>query len=226
MIYSISRKFLYIHNPKTAGMSITKCIQPKNHDDMNENINFPWHMPSVDINNILIFNNIDTNDWFKFSFVRNPWDRVSSIYKFFVLNKKEREKPHNKKRAGFFNLINPRLNRNIHFMKTVDDKKIIDDSCKDVNDFDTFIECYDLFGLSDYEMFFDNKNNQIINNIYKFEELQKSWNIIKSKIKVYDELPHLHKSSGKEYKNYYSDKSIEIINNKFKWTIENFNYNY
>lgn len=83
---SIKNRFLFIHIPKTAGTAIEKtleddsCICKRNQfDEQNRGFRSPL--------NHLTFRQIITGDfipgqeltkYFKFTFVRNPWDRVVS----------------------------------------------------------------------------------------------------------------------------------------------------
>lgn len=63
-------KCIFIHVPKTAGVSVAKSLLGK---------------PTVHwsaLNCRLIFGKEDFNNYFKFSFVRNPFTRLISAYEF------------------------------------------------------------------------------------------------------------------------------------------------
>lgn len=68
-----SRK-IFIHNPKTGGTSIIKILNFHNHN----NKRF-IHMTTYDA--ATIFQNT-WNNYYSFGFVRNPWDRMVSLYHY------------------------------------------------------------------------------------------------------------------------------------------------
>lgn len=68
-------KALFVHIPKTGGTSVKEafasvvpCITPQ------------WHMTVKDFASCLSAEEI--RDFYKFAFVRNPWDRAVSAYEF------------------------------------------------------------------------------------------------------------------------------------------------
>lgn len=68
-------KFVFFHNPKTAGMSATEILG----FETNSNGRF-IHMPVDDAKE-----HIFQSEWpayYSFAFVRNPWDRIVSLYSY------------------------------------------------------------------------------------------------------------------------------------------------
>jgi hypothetical protein len=65
----IGGNFVFIHVPKTAGMSITKALGGRSG-------NVPLHVPRSHIK----------TEVFTFGFVRNPWQRLVSLYRFLYAN--------------------------------------------------------------------------------------------------------------------------------------------
>jgi hypothetical protein len=100
MILSHQKKFIYIHIYKVAGMSIRSALQP--FDEMSKK-EFPWyenikfdlgqrfkflsgwaldHIKAKQVKKYLapeVYNN-----YYKFTFVRNPWDWQVSLYHFML----------------------------------------------------------------------------------------------------------------------------------------------
>ena len=70
-------KLIYIHIPKTGGTSLKKAIY--------------GYYPKGDHQKWGVVKEVSAATWdtyFKFSFVRNPWDWVYSIYSFYRMGKK------------------------------------------------------------------------------------------------------------------------------------------
>ncbi len=66
-----------------------------------------------------------------------------------------------------------------------------------------------------------------LNFIGRFETLEKDFNLICSKIGIpYKKLSHLNKSKHNHYQEYYNEKTIEIIRQKYQKEIEMFGYRY
>lgn len=91
MVLSDTKKFLFIHIPKTAGTSIKQVLQPYGVTDyfgysrgleqyIQARGRFPPHLSYVGAANLLT---VDLSSYYKFTFVRNPWDRYVSMYEYF-----------------------------------------------------------------------------------------------------------------------------------------------
>ena len=85
MIISDSKKFIFIHIPKTAGTSIAAALRQYQNPKCNA-----LHSNSFDRKHPTT-NEIKThlgeerfNQYYKFAFVRNPWDRVLSNYYWHI----------------------------------------------------------------------------------------------------------------------------------------------
>lgn len=70
---NLLKKGLFIHVPKTAGMSVTRALYG------NEK---PVHLTIAHYQTL--FSETEFNNTFKFAFVRNPWDRMVSSYTFLT----------------------------------------------------------------------------------------------------------------------------------------------
>ena len=90
------RPLLFIHIPKNAGTTIARVLEPINsrytdneyEDGINEDEDATYG--HIDVKELYMNGFISPLAWdnyFKFCFVRNPWDRMVSLYKY--LNKGE-----------------------------------------------------------------------------------------------------------------------------------------
>lgn len=118
MLISFSRKFIFIHNPKAAGTSVKKVLvryQPmlrnlltlryqlhndyiikvvehipeKFKNDYIKSLGILTHASALKIKNLLS-EDLFTK-FFKFGFVRNPWDLEVSLYFYICSNKNHKE---------------------------------------------------------------------------------------------------------------------------------------
>lgn len=78
-IISHSRKFIFPHIPRTAGTSLTKYLKHfLSAEDEIENGRIEKHMPLSKIRSVI--GEEKFKDYFKFAVVRNPFDRLQSIW--------------------------------------------------------------------------------------------------------------------------------------------------
>lgn len=211
-----SRKpLIFIHIPKTGGMSCLHFLsyyKSVTHTTIKE-----------DLKNLKI-QDADPSNYFSFTIIRNPWDRMVSNYFF------HRTRNHN----------DARLYKKIEKSKL---KKWIDDHKKE-NKF------WRNISFKDWLKYFDENENLKLESIY--DEIIKmnymdyigidnkisidyiiNLHDINNEISVIKEIsgkninyPHSNKSSHEDYRKYYDDKSIEIINKAYKKDIEAFNFNF
>lgn len=91
MVLSVTKNFLFIHIPKTAGTSVQHVLEPYGVTDylaysrgidryVLKKSQFPPHLRYADAASVLT---VDLGGYFKFAFVRNPWDRYVSLYAYF-----------------------------------------------------------------------------------------------------------------------------------------------
>ena len=95
MLTSHKRKFIFVHVPKTVGPSLTSALQPFCHQSQDEAINRSLSKIGINVNWFgpylnakfgrkhttvqqmkIIFPHKVFEEYFKFGFVRNPWDTM------------------------------------------------------------------------------------------------------------------------------------------------------
>lgn len=91
MIVSIQKRFVFIHIPKTAGSSIFRVLTSCNDaPDTDENRHMEWIRITEKYRNLVSRTGEaagELESYFKFAFVRNPWDRVVSMYSYRLRNR-------------------------------------------------------------------------------------------------------------------------------------------
>jgi hypothetical protein len=140
------------------------------------------------------------NNIFTFGFVRNPWDRAVSSWKFGSHGKD-------------WNL------NFVDFCRNLKNLKINPKNGKAKNAL--------LFHICEQHPFLicENKNLKA-DFIGRFENLQEDFNIICNKIGIQQQLPHKNKNKHKHYSEYYDDETRELVAEKYKKDIEYFGYKF
>lgn len=186
---SHSHQLIFTHIPKTGGTSIRSLfgnqgIYAKNHLET---------LPFID--------NKEFKNYYKFTIVRNPWDRLVSLF-FWKINIKKRRKI--LKHVTFEQFI-----LNLNHKKEL--KKLFP---HDPNIF-FHIEGYvNFYPLNCYD------------HIGKYEELNETYTILSDRYHLNQPLPHLFKSNHKHYTEYYTNKTKRIVADKYAQDIELFGYEF
>ncbi len=190
-------KVIYIHIPKCAGQSIEKALfqEKVGHNKL-------WYYQYWDEKKY--------NQYYRFSFVRNPWERMVSAF-FFL------------KQGG----------------RNVSDKKWGETVLKDVDSFEDFVLLMkenkqfkktvlkkDHF-IPQY-VFLENLSNKIdIDFIGKVENLQDDFKLLCKQLNIKEtSLPHVNKSKHEQYAKYYSKKTKDIVASIYKKDISLFSYGF
>jgi len=181
--------YVFIHINKTAGTSIGKAIglPVKHHQTARE-----------------IIAKIGRDKWntaYKFTLVRNPWDKVVSHYQY--------RRKRNKTEVA---------TRNVSFSEWV--KKTYGP------DKDPFFYNNPKAFQPQVEWLKDDQGRIAIDFIGKFESINDDFDQIKSIIGIEAELPHLNASKRAGYQSYYDDETRLIVAQWFHEDIEAFGYSF
>lgn len=228
MIISHKYKFIYVAPEKTASNTIRLLLKDYADLILSFKGRFPcdsssavWldlaepHMPIQSIYyKFFKPHKKQFNSYFKFSFVRNPWDRMVSYFEFMC------------KRAH--------MHESIHYPDHVASYELY----KRVSEmgFAEFLRqaqrepkfCLGFGNFCGYERFFvDRRGNNQMNFIGKVENLQEDFNAVCDKIGIpRQELIHTNKSRHKSYTKYYDDELRDIVAKAFAADIEHFGYEF
>ena len=131
MLISHKRKFIFVHVPKTAGSSLTSALQPFCHQPQDEAINRSLSKIGINVNWFgpylnakygrkhttaqqmkIIFPNKVFEEYFKFGFVRNPWDTMVSYYHFLHSNQSSHRNKKVQALDGFKQYLEYEIKRN------------------------------------------------------------------------------------------------------------------
>jgi len=196
-------KFIFIAVPKTGSSTIRKTLNPLSDIKSTGDKDSPyyWHASAASLRKHFIEQGWDWDTYYKFSFIRNPWDMVVSSY-FYL--KHEHESRFYYKDFSFEDFVF----RGQHILSH-------QPIPFDTNQVDFLID-------SDY-----NSVEYLINHIGRFEYMQKDFNSICSEIGITCEsLPKINKTKHKHYSEYYNSETREFIKNKYAKDIYEFGYEY
>ena len=207
-------KAIYFNIPKVASTSIRKIIVEI------LNLNQKWIDLSVLHKRDFPFIkrkylNTKYNNYIKFCFVRNPYDRLVSCYNNRVLRESVTK-------WGYIKWVHVNFLSLWNFYAWMSFREFVEEICKidDINADPHFKSQYKI--LSYKWKIID------LNFIWKFENLNKDFNKltnllwIKEKIK----LPHLMKSEHKHYRSYYDNATKKLVEERYKKDLELFNYKF
>tara|TARA_A200000159_G_scaffold54006_1_gene50054 strand:- start:27253 stop:27858 length:606 start_codon:yes stop_codon:yes gene_type:complete len=197
---SHKHKCIFIHIPRTAGSSIEVALQGKDQWRLEPGTK---HLVASTAKKL---HKDYWDEYFKFSFVRNPWDRMVSMSKF----------------PSFYGCA---IKNNLLCVKGYINKFSpveIDPRSASEKDRSSIPVIQDAVYL--------NILNEELDFIGKFENLQQDFNTVCNEIGIAEqELPRLHKSSHKHhqhYTEYYDDETREIVAEKYRKDIEYFGYKF
>lgn len=194
--YFRQTKSIFIHIPKAGGISIIKSLYGEN----TKGFGHPTYKIFLDL-----FKE-DYYEFFKFTFVRNPWDRVYSAYTFLTqggLNEQDRN----------------------FFEKYLKEFKTFEDFV--LNGLDKeYIKNWIHF-IPQYTFIYDENDRLMVDFVGRFENFENDFNKIANKINSNAKLKHLNKSKKKKsYVDMYNDKMIEKVYHIYKKDIDLLNYDF
>ncbi len=168
--------FIFIHIPKTGGESVWKALGKKKE-----------HIRAINWQ----------NDVFKFCFVRNPWDRLASLYEYRCRN------------PGMYWGIDPYIKKGFEGWLAEWSKR------------KPFVKGRAEGTLPQWDWISDGEKI-IVDFVGRFENLEEDWKKVSSILGINAPLPHLNKSINP--KPVHTKETIQIIGDYCKKDIELFEY--
>jgi len=203
MIISDSKKFVFVHIPKTAGTSIEHSLQQYSTplkkfatSSIKKKIVRNRHSGACALQQVL---GEQWDKYFKFAFVRNPWDLMLSHYFYFRTSAGKSIRHINTRKMGF--------NEYIRW------------------DFNLPIEQSGF--IIGFSYFLDINNVIALDYVGKFETLENDFRLVQRRINIpIKHLPVTNKTKHNNYKTYYNGKSKRIVKKAFEKYIDYFNYTF
>lgn len=211
MIISDSRKFIFVHIPKTAGKSIGAALQPY----ANRRAEHPLHIHEgldeffqrirKEGNRPLLGRfkrpNRDASlafaDYFSFAFVRNPWERAVSAYSYI-----KHIRLAGAETAVTFDEFVRHLDEGRHYLRTV------------------HVTRPQLDFITDY------RGHVVVDMVGRFETLEENFRAICGRIGIEAPLAQLNRSQHHRYQGYYDDRARAIVGRIYAADAAAFGYDF
>ncbi|WP_051333530.1 sulfotransferase family protein [Aliagarivorans marinus] len=182
-----------MHITKSAGTSVALSLFGK----------LPYHYRAWEYR--VIFGRRRFNQYFKFAFVRNPWDRLYSAYSYL--------------KGGGWN---------------DDDRAWSQQHLTDIDDFEQFVlewltpeRLYahiHFWPQSDF--IYDEKGKLLIDYVGYFEDINTDFKQIAKQLGIHTDLSHTNKSQRQGYQDVYTPEAIAKVAKLYQQDIQRFGYEF
>jgi chondroitin 4-sulfotransferase 11 len=195
MIISNRAKCIFVHIQKTGGASIEELLRSNDPGIEANSLQGRRHMAAGELRAF-----VPPDVWsayFKFAFVRNPWDRLVSWYYMCVQT--------------------PTANPFARYIK--DNAPTFDDFLKKTT---TGIAERTTRNQLDYVT--NDAGDIIVDFVGRYEDLQLDFSRVRKRLDLAAELPHVNRSAHEHYRKYYTDETRDIVSRRFEKDIQHFGY--
>ena len=217
-------KFIFFSFPKTGSESVRRLLDP--YSDIH-GVPFwkritknPFFSHISPIETMAIFNEYGWNydDYYKFTFVRNPWARMVSLYNMIY-------------QVSSNHKVKDKIRRIIYRIPSFNDWLISTSPSGEGagGPANQRWQVYGAYSIKNYIL--DESGNELVNDVIKLEEINNQLPITLKQIgipqseNIYIPFINKGKKTG-EYKDYYNDSSRELIYLRYAYDIERFGYKY
>lgn len=188
-------KCIFVHIPKAAGISVNKALFGTYGGS---------HLKLKDYQ--LIFSKREFDEYYKFTFVRNPWDRLVSTY-FFLKN------------GGFHEKDKVWFDKNLSQFETFEDFVLNWLDKDNIYKWIHFIPQYEFITVND---------KVLVDDIFKLEHISDGMHTISKTLNISVELKHENQNRNRDskYRDYYTPEMKDIVNLVYKKDIELLDYQF
>lgn len=184
---------IFVHIPKTAGVSVAESLFGY----------LPYHYTTLDYK--IIFGRRAFRQYFKFAFVRNPWDRIFSAYRFV--------------RSGGWNEA---------------DKRWMEENIEQFRDFSEFVEGWltpraaqSMIHFRPQWQFICNRRRKIeLDYLGYLETIQEDFDHICRRLGMAASLQHRNASAQADYREHYSDAARRTVEAVYRDDVALFGYRF
>ena len=193
------RKLLFLHIPKTGGRSIQKCVFG--------GIKGNPHRRALSLRNKI---KSEFSDYLIFSFVRNPWERLVSLYHYlkngFGNTSQDRELT---ERVGMLSFeefaANPAITAELVDFRKEEMRSML---------------------IPQVDYLFDDSGRWLPTFLGRFEQIQEDMNRLCALVGAKTGFGHLNGSEHEAYQMYYSDELIQAVGKYYENDVRMFGYTF
>ena len=213
-MYDLNKKFIFTHPHKCGGTSIEDVLgfldlrKQKPTTRVFKHASLKTHIQA------LVEKQINVKNFFKFSIIRNPWDRVVSFYKHCKYNEYDSYMKRNI-------APNKQMPQYVVDARNMSFKEFANKYCKTHFNSDKRTKPFMFFNK---EFFLD--------YVIRLEHLEEDFLKIQDRlqIKLDSKLPHKNNSDlfleRKPYSDYYDEETKALVEKLFEWDIKKFGYTF
>lgn len=227
MILSHKHKFIYFCNGRTGSTSIEQALgglqEGAQYDFGIDGLFVAKHIPPVLLRACLTEE--VWNEYYKFVFVRNPWDWIVSNWLYNM-------QPRRKNRAGGVDRLLGKFKvgaekNHKHAHKAAENLKL---TAADVDRLYSALQRHK--GLPNRQVclqstwVFDLEGRKLVDEIGRFETLTQDFARIQNRLGLNFDLPHRNGTQHSDYQLYYTAGAIERVRELWGWDVENFGYSF
>lgn len=200
-IVSSKYRFIFIHIPKTGGTSLAEPSFQGGKGVLSGVLGEHDYARAGHIRAVGLKQRMggQWDNYFKFAFVRNPWDRMVSLYHYFLQNPEKQASDIGKRIAA----------------------------CSDFTDFCSRLDELELDPHFDEQISYliDFQGNMLVDYVGRYETLDRDYKDICARLGLpVMSLPHYRQSSHHHYLQYYDEQAIDAVARRYKNDIAVFNY--
>ena len=230
MLISTEKKFLFIHIQKTAGSSLARLLKsqaPDTRPFLGQHDHALWtkkHLGSR------------WDEYYKFAFVRNPWDRLVSWYE--MIRQDGRLLPWYKRVPYEMIRQNGKaFHWSQRFLQRKHYKPFWQYVLKNSTNFDEFLfNCTDIINDVDGKRSFmynqldyitNEKEEIIVDFVGKYENLEHDVSIVLEALRLENRpLPYVNRSQHRHFSEYYTEETRNLVAERYSRDIEFFGYQF
>jgi chondroitin 4-sulfotransferase 11 len=206
VLVSDSRKLVFIHIQKTGGSTVSRLLKENVPDiySVGARHDFAIHgKKKVE----------GWDDYFKFAFVRNPWDRLVSWYSMVMMA----QETGNRQRNTLWRYVRENSSSFEEFIYNCTDEVEVADGV------------YYSFAYNQLDYVTDKDGNLLIDFIGRLENFENDVREVSERAGIKLELesiPHKNRAFHRHYSTYYTPETEMIVKERFRKDIEYFGYRF
>jgi hypothetical protein len=214
MPVSLERSFVFVHIPKTGGTSVTEALRaaaiklalvgpstPEQRDTWRIKDAWLHHILGADLQRLM-----GATAWercFRFAFVRNPWDRLVSIYHF-----------HRSLAAS-----------GKDFRGNWPEWPEIAARMAATGNFGEWIKT-GIYARPQLDWVADRDGRLLVEFVGRFEQIERDFAHVQHRIGVTAPLPHLLRTEHRPYREYYDSETQGLVARHYRRDIDAFGYEF